>query len=246
VRIRRISVCDRSIESVIAGPLPRHAALWNIHPELDHPPCMRGRRARPRTRGTKIGTPHQLATATQPQTLTVTRYGRTRTITVHERRCLWYGVYRSQPVRVIFIREPGRPSLALVTTDPHTPTAQLIERYASRWAIEIAFSDAKHLTGVGEARNRTRLAVERTVPFGLFTQSLVIIWYHLAGHHPAVVTEHRRRARWYATKTHPSYQDMLVKLRRVLIARRISCRPPGQPYPEQMQAIRLAWADAAA
>jgi hypothetical protein len=24
------------------------------------------------------------------------------------------------------------------------------------------------------------------------------------------VTEHRRRARWYATMTHPSYQDMLV------------------------------------
>jgi hypothetical protein len=186
--------------------------------------------ASPRTRGTKIGTPHQLG-ATQPQTLTVTRYGRTRTITVHERRCLWYGVYRSQPVRVIVIHEPGRPGLALVTTDPHAPTAQLIERYASRWAIEIAFFDAKNITGVGEARNRTRLAVERTVPFGLFTQSLVIIWYHLAGHHPAVVTEHRRRARWYATKTHPSYHDMLVKLRRVLIAAEYRADPQGQPYP---------------
>lgn len=105
----------------LTGPLPRHAALWNIHPELDDPPCMRGRRGRARTRGTKIGAPQQLAAATQPQTLTVTRYGRTRTITVHERRCLWYGVYRSQPVRVIVIREPGRPGLALVTADPRAP-----------------------------------------------------------------------------------------------------------------------------
>ena len=151
----------------LTGPLPRHAALWDIHPELDDPPCMRGRRGRPRTRGTKIGTPHQLARRRPTQTLTVTRYGRTRAVTVHERRCLWYGVYRSQPVRVIVIREPRRPGLALVTTDPHTPAAQLIEHYASRWAIEIAFFDAKHITGVGEARNRTRLAVERTVPFGL-------------------------------------------------------------------------------
>jgi hypothetical protein len=61
----------------------------------------------------------------------VTRYGRTRTITVHERRCLWYGVYGSQPVCVIVIRGPGRPGLAVVTADPHAPTAQLIERYAS-------------------------------------------------------------------------------------------------------------------
>jgi len=178
--------------------------------------------------------------------LTVTRYRRTRTITVHERRCLWHGVYRSQPVRVIVIREPGRPGLALVSTDPHAPTAALIERYASRWAIEIAFFDATHITGVGEARNRTRLAVERTVPFGLLTQSLVIIWYHLAGHHPSVVTEHRRRARWYATKTHPSYHDMLIKLRRVLIAAEYRADPQASPTPEQIQAIRLAWADAAA
>jgi len=60
------------------------------------------------------------------------------------------------------------------------------------------------------------------------------------------VTEHRRRARWYATKTHPSYHDMLVKLRRVLIAAEYRADPQLSPTPEQMQAIRLAWADAAA
>lgn len=215
----------------LTGPLPRHAALWDVHPEWDDPPRMRGRRGRPRTRGAKIGTPDQLAARTDGQTMTANRYGRTPTVTIHERHCLWYGVFRSHPVRVIVIREPRRPGLALITTDPHTPAAQLIERYASRWAIEITFSDTKHLTGVGEARNRTRLAVERTVPFGLFAQSVVIIWYHLAGHHPAVVAEHRRRARWYVSKTHPSYQDMLVKLRRVLIAAEYRADPLVDPTP---------------
>jgi SRSO17 transposase len=70
------------------------------------------------------------------------------------------------------VREPRRPGLALVTTDMHTPTDQLVSRYASRWAIEVAFSDAKHITGVGEAHNRTQKAVERTVPFGLQVQTL--------------------------------------------------------------------------
>ena len=61
------------------------------------------------------------------------------------------------------------------------PATPIVECYASRWTIEIIFSGAKHLTGVGEARNRTRQADERTVPFGLLAQSLVIIWYHFAG-----------------------------------------------------------------
>jgi len=73
----------------LTGPLPRHAALWEVHPELDDPPFMRGRRGRPRTRGAKIGTTDQLAAMTPRQSATVTSYGRTRTVTLHERRCLW-------------------------------------------------------------------------------------------------------------------------------------------------------------
>jgi len=231
--------------ATLTGPLPRNAALWEVHPDLDDPPCMRGRRGRPSVRGAKIGRPDQLAT-TPGQTVTLTRYGRIAEVTIHERRCLWYGVFRSRPVRVILVREPRRPGLALVTTDMRTTAAQLVTRYASRWAIEVAFSDAKHITGVGEARNRTRKAVERTVPFGLAVQSLVVIWYHLTGHSPRVTSERRARARWYTTKTHPSYQDMLVALRRVLIATQYRADPAAEPTPEQIQAIRLAWADVAA
>ena len=128
----------------------------------------------------------------------------------------------------------------------HTSAAQLVTRYACRWAIEVAFSDAKHITGVAEPRNRTQRAVERTVPFGLQVQTLVVIWYHLAGHSPKVIAEHRNRARWYTTKTHPSYHDMLIKLRRVLIATQYRADQAPEPTPEQIQTIRLAWADAAA
>jgi hypothetical protein len=80
----------------LTGPLPRHAALWEIHPDLDDPPYMRGRRGRPRSRGDRIGTPDQLATA-PGVTASVTRYGRAHTVTIHERRCLWYGVSAPNP-----------------------------------------------------------------------------------------------------------------------------------------------------
>jgi hypothetical protein len=88
------------------------------------------------------------------------------------------------------------------------------------------------------------VAVERTAPFVMLVQTLVVIWYHLAGHSPKVVAERRDRARWYTTKTHPSYQDMLVKLRRVLIAAQYRADLAGDSTPEQIHAIRLASADA--
>ncbi len=229
----------------LTGPLRSNASLWHVPPDLDHPPRLRGR-GRPRVYGARIGTPADLAAAVPASAVTVTRYGRTSTIQVHHQRCLWRGVFGARPVRVLVLVEPGKPSLALVTTDLATPIAAIVERYAARWAIEVAFADAKNTTGVGEARNRTRAAVERTVPFGLYTQSVVVIWYHLAGHHPNVVRDRRNHAPWYTTKRRPSYLDMIVKLRRVLIAAQYQPEVPGQATPEEISAVRLAWAQAAA
>lgn len=70
----------------------------------------------------------------------------------------------------------------------------------------------------------------------------MIVWYHLAGHHPNVVRDRRDRAPWYTTKRHPSYLDMIVKLRRVLIATQYQAEVPSQPTPEEIHAVRLAWA----
>jgi hypothetical protein len=56
--------------------------------------------------------------------------------------------------------------LALVTTDLAATPVELVERYATRWSVEVCFREARQDAGVGQARNRTRLAVQRTVPFG--------------------------------------------------------------------------------
>lgn len=229
----------------LTGPLPRHAVLHEVHPELDYPPARGRRRGRPRALGARIGTPAELAAAGPGRAAAVTRYGTTATVTICERRCLWPGVFGSRPVRVITVSDPGK-TLALLSTDMTTPAAQLIARYASRWAIEVAIGDAKNITGAGEARNRLPRAVERTVPFALFTQSIVIIWYHLAGHTRAIARDRRDKAPWYATKRYPAYLDMIVRLRRVLIAAQFNPGVPRQPTPEEIRAIQLAWADAAA
>ena len=96
----------------------------------------------------------------------------------------------------------------------------------------------------GEARNRTRRAVERTVPFGSICFSVVTVWYALHGHAPDDVASHRTRARWYTTKTEPSYDDMAVKLRRVIIAARFRHPCPEQATPQETRAVLAAWAAA--
>jgi hypothetical protein len=86
--------------------------------------------------------------------------------------------------------------------------------------------------------------VHRTVPFGLVCLGLVTVWYAVAGHAPADAAEHRSRARWYTTKTEPSFEDMTVKLRRVIIAARFRPQGPYQASPEETRAVLLAWAAA--
>ena len=149
------------------------------------------------------------------------------------------------PVTVILIRDKSKTGfdLALVTTEkPGTTLA--IERYAARWAIEVAIEDAKQLFGTGQARNRTARAVEHTIPFMLACQALAVCWYATAGHHPADAEARRLDAPWYTSKTEPSTADMTAKLRRVIIAAKFKRVYADQPEPEEIHAIRLAWEDA--
>jgi hypothetical protein len=127
------------------------------------------------------------------RTTRVRRYGRTDAVQITELACLWYGSFRSRTVRIILVRDDkprtrGRDDrgygLPLVTTDLESAAEDLVARYAARWGIEQAFADARQIIGVGEARNRTRRAVERTVPFGLLCFSVVSLWYALHGHAP--------------------------------------------------------------
>jgi hypothetical protein len=217
------------------------------------PPPRTGRSGRPRTKGVRLGTPTDIAAVMTWRTTQARRYGRTDTVHIAEIICLWYGSFHVRPVRVVLVRD-DKPrtlngddrgyGLPLVTTDLESAAEDLVARYASRWGIEQAFADARQALGVGEARNRLRSAVERTVPFGLICLSLVTVWYAVSGHAPEDALIHRARARWYTTKTEPSYDDMIIKLRRVIIAARFRGPCPELATPEETRAVLVAWAAA--
>ena len=194
--------------------LRKDAALHGL------PPQRTGKRGRPRLRGNRLPKLAALAATAAFAQVTVTRHGKTETVHATAVSCLWYSVFGTRPVQVILVRDRSAPGydLALVTTDTDAGPAQVIERYAARWAIEVAIEDAKQESGAGQARNRTPDAVRRTVPFQLACQAIAVPWYATAGHDPADIDDRRAAAPWYKTKTTPATADMTAKLRRVLIA----------------------------
>jgi hypothetical protein len=220
--------------------LRANAALHGLPPERT------GRKGRPRKKGDRLPSLREIAAGAAFSQVTVTRYGKTETIAVHAFTCLWYSVTGTAPVTVILIRDKSKTGcdLALVTTEKEPGIAHVVERYAARWAIEVAIEDAKQIFGTGQARNRTAAAVERTVPFMLACQAIAVCWYATAGHHPADTDARRLDAPWYTSKTEPSTADMTAKLRRVIIAAKFKRVYADQPEPAEIHAIRLAWEDA--
>jgi hypothetical protein len=179
--------------------IPRNAVLYDLAPPRT------GKRGRPRTKGKRLGTADDIAAAAAWAAVTVPAYRREDIKHVTEVTCLWYGSWHTRTVRLILSRDQHTSSghdLALVTTDLDASPAALVARYATRWAIEQAFADARNVLGAGEARNRV--------------------------------------------KTEPAFEDMLIKLRRTLIAARISGTRPAQPTSEQIHAVLAAWDAAAA
>jgi len=219
--------------------LPRNAVLYQLAPPRVRKP------GRPPRKGSRLGTWAEIATSAAWTRAAVHIYGRDTAEDLAGVTCLWYGCLDIIPVRVILARDTAA-TLALVTTDLDTPAAALVQRYAARWGIEQAFTDARNVLGAGEARTRARRAVERTVPFAMLVHSLVITWYARHGYDPADISERRAGQPWYRSKTEPAFEDMLTKLRRVLICARISGSSAAHPQPEQITAVLTAWHAAAA
>ena len=227
----------------ITSRLRSNAVLYERKPERT------GKRGRPRKWGKRLPSLGEIATnpATAWVEHTVRRYGKTETLKLAIIDCLWEPLGAETPVRVILVNDDTKPQgyqLALIITDLTATTGQIVERYADRWPIEVAFEEGKELFGVGDARNRTNKAVERTIPFQFMTMTLIFIWYTLHGHHPADVDHHRALRPWYLSKTAPSFADMLAKLRRVIIACQFHPSQGRAPKPGEIAQVQQAWAAA--
>jgi hypothetical protein len=200
---------DRPANVEILSRLRMDAALW-ARPGRRRP----GQRGRPRKRGHRLPTPKAMAvTRRRWDPLPLTLYGRSVTPLVFGCTALRYGALRDQPVRIVIVRDPGgrRRDEAFFCTDLTINHVVILEGYARRWTIEVAFHDQKQFLGFEDPQNQTAIAVARTAPFAGLGYDLVLLWY-------AARVQHGRASGWtvrpwYRSKTAPSFLDMLTAVR---------------------------------
>jgi hypothetical protein len=187
-----------------------NAALYDLPPKHQ-----KNRRAAPRKKGRRLDSPAQLAASQKVRwTKTkVTLYG--RRVRVGYKTCvaLWYNSAGARPLRIVVVRDPSgrRKEDCFFSTDLSLSPQAILEWFALRWPLEVAFYNAKQFLGLEDPQNRTPKAVQRTAPLALYLHDLVILWFAEHGHFDAQA--YRRTHPWYVHKRTPSFADLLAGLK---------------------------------
>lgn len=189
------------------------------------PAAQPGRKGRRRKRGDQLPSPEQMLDA-RARRLTLDIYGRHDKVRAAEA----LGCVRAVPERLLKIvavqpRTGGRKRQAFYSTVTDSTAAELLQRYAMRWSIEVTFHDSKTHLGFEEPQGWTRKAVLRTAPLAMILYSLVVIWFVQEGHR-----RHQLKPNlWYRTKTQVTFTDMLAMLRHETIREHLITLDLGGP-----------------
>ena len=186
------------------------AALWT-------PPPARalGQKGRPRRRGCRLPAPQELARGRRHwHHLSLQLYGRSVPPQVFQLTALWYVALRDQLVRIVVVRDPSgrRRDEAFFCTDLSVRASFILESYARRWTLEVAFRDGKQHLGFADPQNQTAAAVRRTAPMAFLVYDLVLLWSAQRVRAGDGATWLRRP--WDPHKAAPSFRDLLIALRR--------------------------------
>jgi len=113
----------------------------------------------------------------------VTVYGCARVLRAFAYEAVWPRVLGLRPIRVVVVRDPeGRLWDAyLFTTDLGAPLAEVITKFAWRWAIEVLFRASKQVLEIEAPQHWSRQSVEKVAPWVWSMQSVIMVWYVTAG-----------------------------------------------------------------
>lgn len=182
------------------------------------------RRGRPRKKGRRLPTP---ATMFKDPGLTWSEisakcYGKQIKLMVHQFTALWYHSAGQEAGSVLLCRDPrGRHGDAVFfDTDIQARPSQIIERYGSRWSIEMTNRETKQLLGAADPQCRRELSVIRSPMFAYWSYSFVVLWFvrQFACARKLVADP----APWHRQKKSFTFSDMLAAARRSHFSIRIS------------------------
>ena len=156
-------------------------------------------------------------------------YGRRVRVWCKSCTALWCNSAGGRLLRVVVVRDPSgrRKDDCFFSTDLSLSAKAILELFAMRWPLEVAFYNAKQFLGLEDSQNRTPQAVRRTAPMALYLHTLVILWFAEQGHFDAAA--YRRAHPWCPKKRTPSFADMLSCLRKASLKESITQYPGQEP-----------------
>lgn len=181
----------------------------NVRLHEPPPPRLPGQRGRPRVRGERLPTPHEMLQGKGLPRLKLKLFaGRAYHLRVASQVCRFFKA-PGRDVLVIAVQHlrGGRGIEVFYTTDLTADVETVLRRYSWRWSIELTFHDTKQHLGIEEPQNRARPAAQRTAPTALLLYSLIVWWHEQVRDDPAPAV-----LGWRG-KSHPSFADMLCSLR---------------------------------
>lgn len=177
-----------------------------------------GQIGRPRVRGEKLPTPHEMLGHRCRRT-TVATYGRHQTMRIVDTQARVYAV-PERPLRVVATEalEGGRGIEVLYSTCVDATSEQVHQWYAMRWSVEVTFHECNQHLGFAEPQGWTRRTLERTAPTTLWIYSLVVLWID----EKCPERERPLCAPWHRIRGHASFADMLATLRHEHVRQQVS------------------------
>jgi hypothetical protein len=180
------------------------------------PPPARSARpkaGRPRIKGSKQPSPHQVVARTKRRRLRVRWYGgTTRQVAVVSETAHWYKTgHGLVPLRWVFVHDctGTHRDEYFFTTAPALSPKQIIELYTGRWSLETTFQELRAYLGLETTCGWTQATVLRAAPclFGLFSVVALLYARLPAGH------THGTQIMWVG-KQDVTFSDALAAVRR--------------------------------
>lgn len=200
----------------------------------------KGERGAPRKKGKRLPSPAELVRSGRVRWTKnrVALYGRRVRVWYKSCTALWYNSAGTRRLRIVVVRDPSgrRKDDCFFSTDLSLSAQAILELFAMRWPLEVAFYNAKQFLGLEDPQNRTPQAVRRTAPLALYLHTMVILWFAKHGRFDAEA--YRRAHPWYIRKRTPSFADMLASLKAASVKESIY-RYPGQKTPSLKKLLPL-------
>jgi hypothetical protein len=170
--------------------------------------------------GARLPTPSQLRpSVSQWKKVTLSCRGKKIDRLLYCGKLLWYYVCPKQPILLVICRDPSGKEKDdfFFATDITMPPVQVVEHYASRWAIEDTFKNVKQSLGAEDPQLYAQQGPQHAAAFSFWLYSMV--WYWYLKRKPSTLSW--ISLPWYFAKTTPSFADALATLRRMLWSSRI-------------------------